>query len=280
MGPDRSESGLAVDFMVSRTVRDTAALLDATAGPAVGDSVIAPPPTRPYLDEVGADPGRLRIGLLDRAPLGGPIHEDCVDAVRAAARHLEALGHDVAPGSPASLDDESFAPKFMALWTATRAINIAGYGTTVGRVLEEHEVEPVNWAMATMASGSSAADYAAALAAVADFRRQTGQWWADGWDLLLTPTLAEPPLPIGALYENADHPLAPMIRAGEFTPFTPTFNTTGQPAISVPLGVNAHGLPIGIQLVAAYGRDDLLIRVAAQLEAAHPWAARTPGSTH
>jgi amidase len=119
------------------------------------------------------------------------------------------------------------------------------------------------------------------LAAVSQYRRQVHQWWADGWDLLLTPTLAAPPLRIGALYDaddgiSADNPMGPSIRAGQFVAFTPPYNATGQPAISLPLHWNADGLPIGVQLVAAYGREDLLIAVASQLEVAAPWADRHP----
>ncbi len=278
LGPHRTESGLGVELCVSRSVRDTARLLDAVRGPGVGDTVIAPPPRRPYADEVGADPGRLRIGLLDVHPRGGLLHDDCVEAVRSAATLLESLGHDVEVGYPATLSDESFTARFMAIWATQMAVGLEGYGAMIGRELREDEVEPVNWAQAQFARRVSGVDYAKALAAVAEFRRSTQQWWADGWDLLLTPTLAEPPVSIGEHDPLPDDPMAGMRRAAEFVPFTPPFNTTGQPAINVPLHWSAEGLPIGVQLVAAYGRDDVLIQVASQLEAAAPWAARTPAS--
>jgi len=246
-------------------------------GPGVGDTVLAPPPRRPYADEVGADPGRLRIGLLDVHPRGGALHGDCVEAVRSAATLLESLGHDVEVGYPATLSDGSFTSRFMAIWATQMAIGIEAYGTTIGRELSEDEVEPVNWAQAQFARQVSAVDYAKSLAAVAEFRRATQQWWADGFDLLLTPTLAEPPVPIGALDPLPDDPMAGMRRAADFVPFTPPFNTTGQPAMNVPLHRNADGLPIGVQLVAAYGREDVLIQVTSQLEDAAPWAGRTPG---
>ena len=261
---------------MSRTVRDTARLLDAVHGPGVGDTVIAPAPSRPYTDEIGADPGRLRIGLLDAHPLGEFVHPDCVDAVNAAAALLGELGHDVSHGHPASLADDSFTARFMAIWATNVAIGIEAFGATIGRELGEADVEPVNWAQAVHARNVSGVDYAKAVAATADFRRTTQQWWADGWDLLLTPTLGEPPLRIGELDPTPADPLAGMRRATQFVPFTPQFNVTGQPAINVPLHWNDAGLPIGIQLVAAYGRDDVLIRVAGQLEAARPWAQRTP----
>ncbi len=278
MGPDRDESGLSVPLVVSRTVRDTARLLDAVHGPGIGDSVIAPPPSRPYADEVGADPGRLRIGLLDHHPHGIAVHDDCVEAVRGAASRLEALGHDVEPAYPAVLDDRDFSRQFMAMWSANMALGIAGMGDTIGRPLTEDEVEPVNWAMGQFASSATSVDHAAALGAVMRFRRALRRWWADGWDLLLTPTLAQPPLAIGALDPRPDDPMAGMRAAGAFSAFTPPFNTSGQPAINVPLQWNASGLPIGVQLAADYGREDVLIRVAAQLEAAHVWADRHPAA--
>ncbi len=275
MGPDRKESGLAVDFAVTRSVRDTAALLDALSGPGVGDDVVAPAPTRPFLDEVGADPGRLRIGLLDHRPDGRPVHDDCAAAVTSAGRLLEQLGHVVEPGFPGAMADAGFTQHFFTLWTVSRAVVIASCGRMVGRPLDEAEVEPVNWAMAALARSSSGADFGQALDAVARFRRAVLAWWADGFDLLLSPTVAAPPLEIGAL-DAPDEPLLPIIGAGEWTAFTPPFNATGQPAISLPLHWSDDGLPIGVQLVAAYGREDLLLRVAAQLEAAQPWAHRRP----
>jgi amidase len=276
VGPFRTESGLGVELCVSRSVRDTARLLDAVRGPGVGDTVIAPPPERPYVDEVGADPGRLRIGLLDTHPRDGELHEDCIVAVRSAAAVLESLGHGVEPAFPAPLSDPSFTPRFMAMWGANMALGIEGYGEALGRPLTEAEIEPVNWAQARFAERTSSVDYAKALAAVAEFRRAVQRWWVDGFDLLLTPTLAEPPVRIGEHDPTPDDPMQGMKRAAQFVPFTPPFNATGQPAINIPLHWNDDGLPIGIQLVAAYGREDMLIRIAAQLERAAPWAQRTP----
>ncbi len=282
MGPERDESGLSTQLCVSRTVRDTARMLDAVDQPGVGDSVIAPAPSRPYVDELGVDPGRLRIGLLDRHPIGGDLHPDCVGAVRSAAGLLEGLGHDVSLGHPPILEDAEFPRRFAAMWAALMAVGIDGLGQTLGRPLTADDVEPVNWAQGEYASQLSAAQYATALAAVGQYRRQVQGWWAEGWDLLLTPTLAAPPLPIGGLYGDQgdgvdpDNPMAPSIRSGRFVAFTPQFNASGQPAISLPLHWNDAGLPIGVQLVAAYGREDVLIRIASQLEAAAPWADRHP----
>ncbi|MEB3983587.1 amidase [Mycobacterium sp. 663a-19] len=278
VGPVRSESGLGVELCVSRTVRDTAGLLDAVRGPGVGDSVIAPAPLRPYLEEVGADPGRLRIGLLDVHPRDGFLHPDCVEAVRSAASMLEGLGHIVEPTWPACLSDTTLQAKFMGLWVTQLAMAARGFSATLGREVTAEDIEPVNWVLIERARHLSAVDYAAALEAAWAFRRTLQQWWADGWDLLLTPTVAEPPPPLTEFENDPEHPTAPMRRGGEFAAFTPPFNMSGQPAISLPLHRNADGLPIGVQLAAAYGREDVLIRVAAQLESAHPWSSVHPPS--
>lgn len=257
-------------------MRDTAALLDAVHGPGVGDTVIAPPPSRPYLDEVWADPGRLRIGLLDTYPDGRPVHPDCAEATQSAARLLEGLGHHVEHGFPAPLADPQFSRRFSALWSTNMGVSFARVAAQLGRDLEPGDVESVNWAQAEFARQFNGVDYALALAANVEFRRGVQAWWTQGWDLLLTPTLAEPPTRLGEFANDPDAPMAPMVRAAQYVAFTPPFNSSGQPAINVPLHWNAAGLPIGVQLVAAYGRDDVLIRVAAQLETAHPWAQRRP----
>jgi len=276
VGPARAEVGLGVELCVSRTVRDTAGLLDAVRGPGIGDTVIAPAPARPYLEEVGADPGRLRVGMLDVHPRGGFLHEDCIAAVRAAASMLEGLGHIVEPAWPTCLADTTLTHKFMALWATQLAMAAREFGETLGRQLTADDIEPVNWVLIERAQQVSAVDYAAAQAAGWAFRRALQQWWADGWDLLLTPTVADPPLPLTEFENDPEHPTAPMRRGGEFASFTPPFNMSGQPAISLPLHRNAEGLPIGVQLAGAYGREDVLIRVAAQLESAHPWVSDHP----
>jgi amidase len=276
VGPARAEVGLGVELCVSRTVRDTAGLLDAVRGPGIGDTVIAPAPQRPYLEELGADPGRLRVGLLDIHPRGGFLHEDCVAAVRAAASMLEGLGHIVEPAWPTCLADTTLTHKFMALWATQLALAARDFSRTLGREVTADDIEPVNWALIERAQQVSAVDYAAAQAAEWAFRRALQQWWADGWDVLLSPTVAEPPLPLTEFENNPEHPTAPMRRGGEFAAFTPPFNMSGQPAISLPLYRNAEGLPIGIQLAAAYGGEDILIRVASQLESAHPWVSVHP----
>jgi amidase len=276
VGPVRAEVGLGVELCVSRTVRDTAGLLDAVRGPGIGDSVIAAAPLRPYVEELGVDPGRLRIGLLDVHPRGEFLHQDCVSAVRAAASMLQGLGHIVEPAWPSCLADTALREKFMALWAVGLAMAARGFSQTLGREVTADDIEPVNWALIERAQRVRAIDYAVAQDAIYSFRREVHQWWADGWDLLLSPTVAEPPPPLTEFDNNPDHPTAPMRRGGEFAAFTPPFNMSGQPAINLPLHRNADGLPVGIQLVAAYGREDILFRVATQLESAHPWSHRHP----
>lgn len=276
LGPLRDESNLGVELCVSRTVRDTARFLDAVRGPGVGDTVIAPAPMRPYADEVGAEPGRLRIGVLDHRPSGEAVHPDCAAAARAAGSALESLGHVVEAAFPAALADASAGRRFAALWSTNMGTAIARVEEALGRPVTATDVEPMNWAQAQFARAVSGVDYALALAASAAHRRAIQQWWADGWDLLVTPTLAEPPTVLGEFDNDDAQPMAPMIRAGTLVAFTPAFNTSGQPAISLPLHWTADGLPIGVQLVAAYGREDMLIRVASQLEQSLPWAHRRP----
>jgi len=245
-------------------------------GPGVGDTVIAPTPVRPYVDEVGVDPGALHIGLLDHHPYGHPVHDECATAARNAAALLESLGHHVEAGSPPSLNNPEFGRRFGALWSTNMGTSLSRIEAQLGRTLGPGDVEPVNWAQAEFARNVSGVDYALALAANVEFRRATQQWWNEGWDLLLTPTLGEPPTRLGEFRNVPDNPMAPMVRAATYVPFTPAFNSSGQPAISLPLHWTADGLPVGVQLVAAYGREDLLLRVAAQLEAAQPWAQRRP----
>jgi amidase len=276
LGPFRDESNLGVELCVSRSVRDTAALLDAVHGPGVGDTVIAPAPRRPYVDELRADPGRLRIGLLDTHPLGDALHDDCRDAARAAGALLESLGHHVEHGSPAALGNRDFGRRFSALWSTNMGVSVQRIEAQLGRPMTDDDIEPVNRAQVAFATGVSGVDYALALAATVEFRRSLQQWWADGWDLLLTPTLAEPPAAIGTFVNDPAAPMTPMIRAAAYVPFTPPFNSSGQPAINLPLHWNGDGLPIGVQLVAAYGCEDVLLRVAAQVETAQPWAHRRP----
>jgi amidase len=248
------------------------------AGPELGDPYAAPPPLRPYRDEVGAEPGRLRVGMQSAA-FGGAVttHPDCVAATEAAGALLESVGHGVEPAHVAALDDPGFVEAFVTVWSAGTAYDVDHHWPArLGRALGAEDVEPLTWALAEAGRAASASDFLDARQRLQKISRQVAQWYEDGFDLLLTPTIAEPPPLLGAFDSPADNPLHGLFRAAEVVPFTPPFNVSGQPAISLPLTWNAPGLPIGVQLVAPYGREDVLLRVAAQLEAAAPWADRRP----
>jgi amidase len=278
-GPDLGGpvGGMVSDGVVTRSLRDTAAILDAIAGEMPGDPFVAPPPVRPYLEEVGADPGRLRIGLLVRAPGGRfDVHPDCVAAATAAAEGLRSLGHRIEESHPDALDDPEVDHHFTMMYAAHGARTQEAIGEITGAPLTEADVDPVNWTLATLGRQCSATQYLATVDWLNAFTRRVAAWFADGFDLLLTPTLSEPPPRLGELVPTRENSLLVGTRASRLACYTLPFNLTGQPGISLPLHWNAAGLPIGVQLVAAYGREDLLIRVAARLEDAMPWRDRRP----
>jgi amidase len=280
LGPEWGDvmGGLVCELAVTRTVRDTAAVLDAVAGPAPGDPYAAPTPARPYVEEVGADPGRLRIGV-QTAAFGGTetTHPDCVAAAESAAALLESLGHVVEPTHVAALDDPEFVAHFVLVWAAGMAYDIDHYWPSkLGRSIGQDEVEPLTWALAEVARAATAPDFLNAREKLQAFSRQVAQWYEGGFDLLLTPTIAEPPPLLGEFDSPPDNPLHGLLRAAALVPFTPPFNVSGQPAVSLPLYWNDRDLPIGVQVVAPYGREDVLLRVAAQVEEAQPWVDRRP----
>jgi amidase len=278
VGPGSGEIArpLSVQFAVTRTVRDAAALLDVAAGPEPGDPFVAPAPSRPYRDEVGADPGKLRVGIMTTMPGSDePVHAECVAAAEQTANLLEAAGHTVEVAHPASMDQPERMDAFIPMWSAMAASNLAIYGRALGRELGEGDVEPLTWLLAEHGRSVDAVAYTDALFAMQTFNRRTMQWWADGWDLLLTPTLGERQPELGWL-NTPNEPFVGFGRAAGFTPYSPVANQTGQPAISLPIAQGSDGLPTGVHLVADYGREDLLLRVAAQLETAAPWADRRP----
>jgi amidase len=274
--PMKDETNLGVEHVVTRTVRDCAALLDATHGPGVGDRVIAPTPSRSFLSEVGAPVEKLRIGFLDHRPLAGDIDHECVEGVHIVAKQLEQLGHIVDASWPTALEDASFPPRFTAIWGTNMSVACETTVALLGREVTSNDFELVNWTMAQYAKNTSATTYASAILATSHYRREVAQWWADGWDILVTPTVSRVPLKVGQFANDPKDPMKPMKVASDFVAFTAAFNTSGQPAISLPLHWTPEGVPIGIQLVAAYGREDILLRLAAQLEVAMPWAHRRP----
>jgi amidase len=272
--------GLVIELAVTRSVRDAAGILDAIHGPAPGDPYAAPPPARPYVEEVGTDPGRLKIGLMT-VPSGGTFetHPECVTAAQDAAKLLEELGHHVEESHPTALDDPDYIPQFLVRWTSGVDWNLKYWGEKIGRELGPDDVEPCTWALAEQGRSHTAADLLRAIEYAQANSRRIASWWAeDGFDLLLTPTCGEPPPRLGEFESPPDNPAAPILRAIPFASFTAGFNTTGQPAISLPLHHTPDGLPVGVQLVAAYGREDLLLRIASQIETVRPWAERAPAA--
>jgi len=269
--------GLVNELVVSRSVRDSAAVLDALVGLQLGDPYTAPPGPASYLADHTTPPGRLRIGFETRRILpDGQLadsHPDCLAAVAHTAKLLESLGHTVEHAEIAALRDPDWVARFLTIWAVGVTTELDRAGRLLGRAIEPHEIEVLTYALGELGRMMSASAYVDAWGWIHRASRRIAEFWTT-YDLWLTPTVTEPPPPIGTFQSPPDDPLAGIMRAAEFAPFTAPFNATGQPACSLPLYHNGAGLPIGVQLVAAYGREDLLLRVAAQLEAAQPFAHR------
>jgi amidase len=297
IGPDIGEAwhGMSCDHVLTRTVRDSAAMLDATAGPDVGAPYYAPPPPRPFLDQVGVDPGKLRIAYTTEPLLPATVHPDCVAAVESAAQLCEALGHEVELAAP-QIDGRAFGVAFFTTVCGETWTDIQEVGEMLGRKPTAADFEPSTWAVGLLGKQLSASHFNRA---IRDWRlicRQVGAFF-EGYDVLLTPTLATPPPRTGELQpqgaELAAAKFLGRLNSGwlikafagiealvdqvfAFIPFTPLFNATGQPAMSVPLYWNEERLPIGVQFVGQYAEEATLFRLAAQLEEARPWAERVP----
>ncbi len=271
-----SWAGLVVRGVVSRSVRDTATALDVQAGPAPGDWYQAPPPSRPYAEEVGADPGGLRVGWLVDDPAGRvPVDSECVTAVEGTVALLEGAGHHVEASHPDGFDDAELGLWFGSAFGAWTARDLDQLEALVGVPIEEDDLEPATVALAEIGRSVTAVAYLEAQEHLQAWSRRVCRWWEDH-DLLVLPTLPEPPPMLGEFGGTAEDPMAGASRSAPFVVFTAPFNITGQPVISLPMHWTEGGLPVGVQLVAAYGREDLLLRVAAQLEQAQPWAQRLP----
>jgi amidase len=266
--------GLVNEHVLARSVRDSAAILDLLAGVQPGDPYTAPPPAEPYARTFARPPGRLRIGFATRhlVPEGHLVesHPDCVAAVHHAATVLRSLGHAVEPADIDALHDPEWVPRFLAIWVVGVAEELAVFSRRLGRTIRDDEVEPLTAALADLGRLISGPAYVDAWQWIHGAARRIAAYWKDH-DVWLTPTVTSPPVPLGTFTSPADDPLAGIFRAAEFAPFTAPFNATGQPACSVPLYRSAAGLPIGVQLVGAYGREDLLLQLAAELEAAQPF---------
>jgi amidase len=276
MGPDFGDlmNGLPVDHAVTRSVRDSAALLDATSGPDIGDPYWAPPPARPFLQEVGADPGRLCIAFSTTSLTGTPIHADCVRATQDAAKLCSELGHEVVEAAP-PIDGERFLRAFLTVWAVGCARGMEGNAIVTGRKPVQEEFEEGTWALAEQGREISAVNYLLTITMLQAIARQVARFFLKH-DIWLTPTLADPPLPLGSFDARPGASLYGLQRAVAFVPFTPVCNVTGQPAMSMPLFWNADGLPVGTHFAARFGDEATLFRLAAQLEAARPWSGRRP----
>ncbi|MDN3355600.1 amidase family protein [Actinomadura sp. DC4] len=272
-GPGTGEPafGMAYESGLTRTVRDTAHYLDAIQGPGVGDKYTAPPPGRPYAEEPGADPGRLRVAVTTRAWSGADVDPEVAEATVRAGRLLEEMGHDVAEASP-RVD-----------WDAVMHAATAELAAIVAPVLmaprrpDPARMEAVSRQAMRMTEELGALELIAGLEAQNRVTRAVGAFFTE-YDLLVTPTLGRPPAPHGTLrYDDPDHTVESWLtELFDYGPFTVLFNISGQPALSLPLGQASGGLPVGVQFVAPYGREDLLLRIAARLEEAAPWRDRRP----
>ena len=280
LGPAHAEfwHGLCEEGALVRSVRDAAAALDTIAGYMPGDPWMAPPPARPFRDEVGQSPGRLRIGFMDRAPLSHPgLHPECAAAVRGAAKLLESLGHKVEPNFPAVLDDATLSSAFGRVVAGGVARQAAVVETMLGRAVGPDDFDEWTWFLVERGRRLKLVDYLAACEWFNHFSRAAAGWWSGGFDVLVTPTMAQPAPELGIFKTRAgEHPRNVGVRLNEVSPFTAPWNIAGQPAISLPLHMTSDGLPVGVQFVAAYGREDLLLRLASQLEQAAPWSDRHP----
>ncbi len=272
-GPGAGErwGGFSNEGFVTRSVRDSATLLDLVSGARPGDPYTAPPLVRPLKESLDAG-ARLKIGIMTHGPRQQAVDPECARAAEIAARALGALGHRVEPGFPRALDDSSGIQAFVTVVAASVARALEAWGQTIGRTLGPEDVEPLTWALAQSARSRGVTDYIAAVEASHRHGRALAAWWSDeGFDLLLTPTCAAPPPRVGELEQSREEPFTPFIKAAPYGVFTSAFNQSGQPAISLPVHRTPSGLPVGAQLVAAYGREDILLSVAAELEQALGW---------
>jgi amidase len=278
LGPDFGDiiSGLVCEHAVCRSVRDSARLLDATSGPDMGDPYFAPSPARPFIEEVGADPGRLKIAHSTQALTGGAIHEDCLAAVNDAASLCEDLGHEIVEADlSGSGDPDAFMHAFNVLWYSGCASTIKTIAKMGGITPQADYFEPLTWAIYEIGREFSASDYLRAVQTIQRASRDVCRFFVD-YDVLLTPVLAEPPVSIGTFDAPESNPMQAWERVVAFTPFTATFNATGQPAMSVPLYWNGDNLPVGAHFAGRFGDEATLFRLAAQLEEARPWTTRRP----
>lgn len=275
LGPDRGEGwgGFSCGHVVSISVRDSAAMLDAIHGPEPSSPYVAPQPQRPFLEEVGRDPGRLRIAFTDKSPYGDAIDPEIAAATREIAALLAGLGHHVEERAPGLAADP--AAVMSTIVAANTALNVRLAEQRFGRAMTDSDFEVLTLASAHNAQKASATDYVTAQLGAFQISRALATFF-QSCDVLLCPTLCSPPLRIGELNtmsEDLSH-IAPILR--RYMPATAMFNMSGQPAMSVPLAWNAAGLPLGMMFSARFGDEATLFRLAAQLEQARPWKDKLP----
>jgi amidase len=273
-GPDLGDSFLASDGMLTRTVAETALLLDVLAGYEPGDATWAPRPAEPYTLAMRRDPGRLRIAMTLANALDVDADPEVVHGLHSAAALLRDLGHEVVEDSPALPAPDSL-DIFLQVFGPGITLGVGLGERLAGRPPDEDEIEPMSRAVLNLARALPSTGYLTAVAQLQLLARGTVAFFAD-YDVLLTPVLAARPLPIGELHGCGDEPIADLRRSGRFAPYTALFNVTGQPAISVPVGFGEDGLPTAVQLVGHPLGEETLLQLAAQIEAARPWAHRRP----
>ena len=276
MGPDAGEGwgGASVGHAVTRSVRDSAALLDATSGPDVGDPYWAPPPAGPFLAEVGRDPGRLRIALTTTAFNGKPVHAECADAARAAAKLCASLGHTVEEARP-QVDAGALAMAVRIVIAANVRAALEARAAALGRPLTERDVERQTWGRVVDGAAFTAWEYARSIGVVHRTGRAVARFFTS-YDVLLSPTLCQPPYRLGVMDMSSTDDATYIDAVLSCIGFTSLFNQSGNPAMSVPLAGSREGLPIGVQFAGRFGDEATLFRLAAQLESASPWADRRP----
>lgn len=267
-------SGVAVEHALTISVRDSAAILDATAGWAPGDPSIAPVPGRPFLAEVGADPGRLRIAWTATPPFEAEVHPECVAAARSTAELLESLGHDVEEAAP-EFDGETLIEPFVRLWATANLADYREARRFLGREPAQDELEITTWELVEYARRFDGAEVLDALDTLNAASRRVAPFF-ERYDAWVTPTLAQPPLGLGILNQSYGGAVEWWRFDCQFNPWNPIANMTGQPAMSVPLHWTAGGLPVGSLIFGRFGAESTLFRIAGQLEAARPWRSRRP----
>ena len=277
LGPDDDERlfGLVQEFVVSRTVRDTAAMLDAVSMPAPGDPYVIVQPRRPYLKEIGAPTGKLRIAFTAESWTGIEVNPEVADKIKDVARLCEVMGHLVEEAKP-QFDLEPYFGALGVMWGSSLGFSCDRLAGIMNRPVDSQHLEPITLKIYENSRQYSAADVIAARAALNVTRRRVGEFFQN-YDLLLTPTTAQLPVPIGTIHQDQDIPIGEWYYGtSQFNAFTNLGNATGLPAISLPLCQSADGLPIGAQFIAGFGEEALLMRVASAFEEALPWIDRRP----